>query len=317
LSAAGFFTGMGVALASGASAAVAFLAPLAPIAVAIIAAIAAIVAIIAFIKVFVGAVQEFGIVNGIFMGFQAVVTAVFQTVVGVFTGAIATVIGFVAAVGIAMANGVAAIVGGVLKIAASIAAWAEKIMGVPPIFSNVLNKAANIVLGFVGTFTNAGKALMGALANGVKSSVGAVSDAVSGAMSQVRSFLPFSDAKVGPLSDLTYSGASIPRTMAEGIRGNIGVLENTMVSYLPNIPEISGISSVSTIPEVKGINYENNSSQSNNSMISDSPITVNIALNGAKNEASFVQQLRAEGAEIARIVEKAMQKKERTKYMRA
>ena len=40
--------------------------------------------------------------------------------------------------------------------------------------------------------------------------------AVSGVLDDVRDFLPFSDAKKGPLSDLTASGAAFLNTFREG-----------------------------------------------------------------------------------------------------
>ncbi|BAQ65519.1 phage tail tape measure protein [Geminocystis sp. NIES-3709] len=313
LSSAGIFAGLATAFTTATAGAIAFLAPLAPIVAIIIAIGVALIPVIMFIQQFVKAVQEFGIVSGLFMALKAVVTAVGQIIVGVFTGAVAAVVGFVGAVVVGIGSAVAAIVGGGLKIIAAIASWIEEILGVPPIFSDALNRCADIILGFVGIFMNAGKALMGALADGVKSSVGAVTGAISGAMDRVRSFLPFSDAKTGPLSDLTYSGASIPETLAQGVKGNMGVLE-TMMSYLPfpDFPimkESPSVNNSSVYGESSSVTTNNNSS----------PVTVNITLNSTsgRDDSNFIEQLRAEGAEIARIVERAISERDRTKYVRA
>lgn len=62
-----------------------------------------------------------------------------------------------------------------------------------------------------------GKNLLSTLANGIKAAVSAPVEAVKGALSKVRDFLPFSDAKVGPLSELTYSGMQVMETLTSGI----------------------------------------------------------------------------------------------------
>ena len=46
----------------------------------------------------------------------------------------------------------------------------------------------------------------------------AVTGAVDDVLSDVRDFFAFSDAKRGPLSDLTASGEAIMTTLAEGVR---------------------------------------------------------------------------------------------------
>jgi TP901 family phage tail tape measure protein len=350
LSSAGVFAGLAATVAgwgagfmAAATGALAFLTPLLPIVGVIVAIGVALIPVIMFIQQFVAVVQEFGVVNGIFMAVTAVVQAFGQIVVGVFAGAIAAVVGFVGGLGLAIGAGVAAIVGGGLKIIAAIATWIESILGVPPVFSSALNNAASIVLGFVGVFRNAGARLMSALGDGVRSAVSGVTSSIASAMSAIRSYLPFSDAKVGPLSDLTYSGASIPRTMAEGIKGNAQVLEETMVSLL-NFPSIKQGESVYTInpQSITNINNQytvnpvipdmakfeampspvipNNSvTNSTNSTVStnNNPVNVTINLNGNDKPMNLIKQLREEGNAIAKIVEDAMAKRDRTKYARA
>jgi TP901 family phage tail tape measure protein len=354
LSASGFFVGLAGALTAAASAAIAFLAPLAPIIGAILAVVASLIAVIAFINQFVQAVQEFGVVNALFMAVTAVVQAFGQIVVGVFTGAIASVVGFVAGLGIALANGIATIVGFGLKLIAAIASWIEKILGVPPIFSQALSSAANVVLGFVSVFTDAGRKLMMGLVDGVKGSVGAVKNAVSGVMNQVRNFLPFSDAKVGPLSDLTASGASIPKTMAVGMRRTSGELtkamsevlnfsnqnniiaqvmdrplnpvvntysqslsNSTINNYSENItsPVVNNFSEVMNEPTKLPNNILRTSGDTvnNNSPVN---VTINLSGNGQGQNLNFVEELRKEGREIAKIVDRVIKENQRTKYVR-
>lgn len=65
---------------------------------------------------------------------------------------------------------------------------------------------------------NAGIAFIQSFIDGVQRMVGNLLDTVKGAFGRVRDFLPFSDAKVGPLSDLTESGRAILGTLSEGMR---------------------------------------------------------------------------------------------------
>lgn len=91
--------------------------------------------------------------------------------------------------------------------------------------SNVISFFKNLprriisALGNVGKMLfNSGKAIIQGLIDGIKNIGGAVKDAVGGVLSSARDLLPFSDAKEGPFSDLTESGESIFKTIAEGMR---------------------------------------------------------------------------------------------------
>ncbi|MEA3458765.1 MAG: hypothetical protein U9R21_08835, partial [Candidatus Thermoplasmatota archaeon] len=66
---------------------------------------------------------------------------------------------------------------------------------------------------------------------GIISGVSKTVDAVKGALGTVRSYLPFSDAKVGPLSDLTASGAALMTTFEKGM-GSVD-LSGKMEHILP------------------------------------------------------------------------------------
>ena len=62
-----------------------------------------------------------------------------------------------------------------------------------------------------------GRRLMGTLASGIKAKATAAVESVRGVLASVREYLPFSDAKRGPLSKLTASGRAIPATLAAGV----------------------------------------------------------------------------------------------------
>ncbi|MDX9635981.1 MULTISPECIES: hypothetical protein [Bacillus] len=87
---------------------------------------------------------------------------------------------------------------------------------VKSVVSNGIRSAVSVITGFVGTFLNAGKGLLSAFVDGIKSGISKAVGAVSEGMSKIRSYLPFSPAKKGALSDLDKSGKSFFPTWYEG-----------------------------------------------------------------------------------------------------
>ncbi|MGP9042100.1 tape measure protein [Cytobacillus kochii] len=85
-------------------------------------------------------------------------------------------------------------------------------------------------------FFDSGKAIIQTLADGILSVATAPFDAVKSALGTVRNLLPFSDAKTGPLSNLTHNGGKIVTTMAEGVYRQAGVLHKAMTRTLEDTP---------------------------------------------------------------------------------
>ena len=77
-----------------------------------------------------------------------------------------------------------------------------------------------------------GRRLFTTFTDGIKDAVGGVVDAVTGGLSKARDLLPFSDAREGPLSDLTGSGRSLVTTFARGINAERAMLSGTLRSVL-------------------------------------------------------------------------------------
>lgn len=77
-------------------------------------------------------------------------------------------------------------------------------------------------------FKNSGAALLQAFVDGLKSMVMQPYEVVKGGLSKLRNLLPFSDAKEGPLSRLTYSGGALMTTFAAGIHTKQSVLHAAM-----------------------------------------------------------------------------------------
>lgn len=63
-----------------------------------------------------------------------------------------------------------------------------------------------------------GSNLLSTLTDGIKAMASKPVEAVKNVLGKVRDFLPFSDAKVGPLSELTASGSAIMETLGDGVK---------------------------------------------------------------------------------------------------
>ena len=72
-----------------------------------------------------------------------------------------------------------------------------------------------------------GRKMLMTLVEGIKSVAMAPYEAVKSVLSSVRNLLPFSDAKEGPLSQLTLSGSKVLDTLGEGIAAAAPKLKNT------------------------------------------------------------------------------------------
>lgn len=89
-----------------------------------------------------------------------------------------------------------------------------------------------LIIGFVTSkfaeFKASGAALLQAFVDGLKSMVMQPYEVVKGGLAKLRNLLPFSDAKEGPLSRLTYSGGALMTTFAAGMRAKQGMLHAAM-----------------------------------------------------------------------------------------
>ncbi|WP_109095302.1 phage tail tape measure protein [Azospirillum sp. TSH64] len=83
----------------------------------------------------------------------------------------------------------------------------------------IIGTALNeIVLAISGiNLFESGRALLSTFVDGISSMLDKPAELVKGALESVRNLLPFSDAKEGPLSELTRSGAAVLPTFGEGI----------------------------------------------------------------------------------------------------
>ena len=93
----------------------------------------------------------------------------------------------------------------------------EKFAEVQAAFANGLDGVKNTVTGAVTWFFDSGRKIVSTFANGIRSAFSGAVDAVRGGLQRIRNFLPFSDAKEGPLSTLTLSGQRTMTTYAHGL----------------------------------------------------------------------------------------------------
>lgn len=90
-------------------------------------------------------------------------------------------------------------------------------------------------------FFNAGKGLIDQIVNGIENAAGAAYDAIKNVAGKIRDFLPFSPAKVGPLSDLDKLDFGGPIT--DSIKGALPNVQKMMAGLvaLPNINTASSL----------------------------------------------------------------------------
>lgn len=92
------------------------------------------------------------------------------------------------------------------------------------LFTNIAGFFANLLP----SIAEWGSNIMTTLAQGILNGAYAVIDAVKGTFAKVREMMPFSDAKEGPFSQLTYSGQQLMATMAAGVDSQSGTLQRAV-----------------------------------------------------------------------------------------
>ena len=108
-------------------------------------------------------------------------------------------------------------------------AWDAIVGGIAGFGASLLagvTEAWNAVLDFFGGLNlfESGAKLLSTFVDGIKSMASSVVESVEGVFARVREYLPFSDAHVGPLSQLTLSGARMMTTLADGVTSAQGGL---------------------------------------------------------------------------------------------
>lgn len=103
---------------------------------------------------------------------------------------------------------------------------------IPGIISGGLAAARAIMNNWRSIFAAAGMALLDAFTGGLASRIGGMVGTVKNALGAIARMLPHSDAKEGPLSQLTLSGRRLMETMATGVRQGSGAFQASVEASL-------------------------------------------------------------------------------------
>jgi TP901 family phage tail tape measure protein len=158
-----------------------------------------------------------------------------------------------------------------------------------------------VITGLGERFRMSGAALWDALIAGIKSKMMAPVEVVKSGLQMVRNLLPFSDAKEGPLSTLTLSGARMMETLSGGVKAAAPVLRSAAVGALAGVAAVVGVDtgvlpgvdggrgaqSGLSSPEIPGIKKAGKQSEGGRIVISNLTVT----LPGVADADGFVKEL--------------------------
>ena len=220
-----------------------------------------------------------GLVMSVVSGLVTAVTTFIGSIVSVVGGGIATVVAavsggvnaVVAFVGSLVSGLVSSIAGYFSTMVSTMANAAQQVYAaVTGAFSalvgavsghigSLMNTISSIPGQVMGFFAGAGswlvgsgRALINGFTQGIQNAIGGALSAVSGAVSQIRSFFPFSPAKRGPFSGhgyTTYSGKALMEGWAEGIGSGTGAVNSAITSALASASSLIG-SGITVAPSV-------------------------------------------------------------------
>ncbi|MFZ2949446.1 MAG: phage tail tape measure protein [Desulfuromonadaceae bacterium] len=142
-----------------------------------------------------------------------------------------------------------------------------------------------------------GRAIISTLVSGISSMAMAPVNAIKSIFAKVRNLLPFSDAKEGPLSQLTLSGQRIMTTMGEGITGAAGGLQRTMATALAGAALTTSIAvqppgfdtAQPPARSQSGVEGQRSSGEGKKFVVQIN----NLTLPGVSNGSDFIKQLEA------------------------
>lgn len=127
-------------------------------------------------------------------------------------------------------------------------------------FVNGINAVKNFFLGIPEWFRQSGAKIIDTLVEGIKSAAMKPVEAVKGIFQKVRNLLPFSDAKEGPLSELTLSGQRTMSTLAQGIEQGADLPAQAVEKGLGRIDTTGGREPVKKV-NLKEISRETETSE--------------------------------------------------------
>ena len=113
----------------------------------------------------------------------------------------------------------------------------EQITG---IVSGILNRVVGFITGMAGRFGSAGRGLMNAFVSGVAAGIRRAVAKVREGLAKIRRLMPDSDAKEGPLSDITSSGQALMSTFEKGINSSTARPAEAFAAKAPDVGAVGG-----------------------------------------------------------------------------
>ena len=118
----------------------------------------------------------------------------------------------------------------------AVIAFFMPLVGIPMLIVTYWEQIKAFFIGMIEWFRNIGAAIWNGFTNGIMSVINAPFEVVKSALAKVRQLLPFSDAKEGPLSDLTLSGSRVFTTFNDGMAQTADLPANTVEGAFEKLP---------------------------------------------------------------------------------
>lgn len=183
----------------------------------------------------------------------SVVASAIGLVMSVVSGLVSSIAGYFSTMVSTMANAAqqvyAAVTGAFSALVGAVSGHIGSLMNA---ISGIPGKVMGFFAGAGSWLVDSGRALINGFTRGIQNAIGGALSAVSGAVSQIRSFFPFSPAKRGPFSGhgyTTYSGRALMEGWAEGIGSGTGAVNSAITSALASASSLIG-SGITVAPSV-------------------------------------------------------------------
>jgi phage-related protein len=113
--------------------------------------------------------------------------------------------------------------------------WQQIAGAVGPAWDGIRSAVISAVNSIVSAARSAGASMAEAFADGIRSRLDAAYSAAKEMVDKIRNLLPGSDAKEGPLSDLTASGKALADTFRLGVESGTPSLQKSMRAALAGV----------------------------------------------------------------------------------
>ena len=183
----------------------------------------------------------------------AFVGSLVSSALSLVSGLVSSIAGYFSTMVSTMANAAQRVYAAVTGAFSSlVGAVSGHIGGLMNTISSIPGKVMDFFAGAGSWLVDSGRALINGFTQGIQNAIGGALSAVSGAVSQIRSFFPFSPAKRGPFSGhgyTTYSGKALMEGWAEGIGRGTGAVNSAITSALASASSLIG-SGITVAPSV-------------------------------------------------------------------